>query len=50
MDRDCPVCRSKHNASLEKKIAVAGRYLIIHKKLSKGVDRDLLFGCDDPSL
>ena len=31
-DRECPVCLSKHNASLEKRVVVAGKYLIIHLK------------------
>ena len=29
LDRECPVCLSKHNASLEKRVVVAGKYLII---------------------
>ena len=31
-NRDCPVCLSKHNASLEKRVVVAGKYLIINLK------------------
>ena len=36
LDRECPVCFSKHNASLEKRVVVAaGKYLIIQfKKIS----------------
>ena len=29
LDRECPVCLSKHNAFLEKRVVVAGKYLII---------------------
>ena len=29
LDRECAVCLSKHNASLEKRVVVAGKYLII---------------------
>ena len=32
LDRECPVCLSKHNASLEKRVVVAGKYVIIHLK------------------
>ena len=32
LDRECPVCFSKHNASLEKTVVVAGKYLIIQLK------------------
>ena len=32
LDRECPVCLSKHNASLKKRVVVAGKYLIIHLK------------------
>ena len=32
LDRECPVCFSKHNASLEKRVVVAGKYLIIQLK------------------
>ena len=32
LDRECPVCLSKHNASLEKRVVAAGKYLIIHLK------------------
>ena len=32
LNRECPVCLSKHNASLEKRVVVAGKYLIIHLK------------------
>ena len=32
LDHECPVCLSKHNASLEKRVVVAGKYLIIHLK------------------
>ena len=32
-NRDCPVCLSKHNASLEKRVVVAGKYLIINLKI-----------------
>ena len=28
-NRDCPVCLSKHNASLEKRVVVAGKYLLL---------------------
>ena len=31
-NRDCPVFLSKHNASLEKRVVVAGKYLIINLK------------------
>ena len=31
-DRDCPFCLSKHDASLEKRVAVVGRYLIVQLK------------------
>ena len=31
-NRDCPVCLSKHNTSLEKRVVVAGKYLIINLK------------------
>ena len=32
LNRECPVCLSKHNASLEKRVVVAGKYVIIHLK------------------
>ena len=32
LDCECPVCLYKHNASLEKRVVVAGKYLIIHLK------------------
>ena len=32
LNRDCPVCLSKHNASLEKRVVVAGKYVLIHLK------------------
>ena len=32
-NRDCPVCLSDHNASLEKRVVVAGKYLIINLKI-----------------
>ena len=32
LDRECPVCLSKQNASLEKRVVVAGKYLIIQLK------------------
>ena len=30
--RECPVCLSKHNASLGKRVVVAVKYIIIHLK------------------
>ena len=35
LNRECPVCLSKHNASLEKRVVVAGKYIIIHLKRYK---------------
>ena len=32
LDRECPVCLSKRNASLEKRVVAAGKYLIVHLK------------------
>ena len=32
LNRECPVCLSKQNASLEKRVVVAGKYVIIHLK------------------
>ena len=32
LNRECPVCLSKHNACLEKRMLVAGKYVIIHLK------------------
>ena len=32
LNSECPVCLSKHNASLEKRVVVAGKYVIIHLK------------------
>ena len=32
LDRECPVCFSKHNASLEKKVVIVGKYFIIQLK------------------
>ena len=32
LNRECPVCLSKHNASLEKRVVVAGKYVVIHLK------------------
>ena len=32
LNRECPVCLSRHNASLEKRVVVAGKYVIIQLK------------------
>ena len=32
LNHECPVCLSKQNASLEKRVVVAGKYVIIHLK------------------
>ena len=32
LNHKCPVCLSKPNASLEKRVVVAGKYVIIHLK------------------
>ena len=32
LNRECPVCLSKQNASLENRVVVAGKYVIIHLK------------------
>ena len=32
LNRECPVCLSKQNGSLEKRVVVAGKYVIIHLK------------------
>ena len=32
LNRECLVCLSKHNASLEKRVVVAGKYVILHLK------------------
>ena len=30
LDRECPVCLSKHNAYLKKRVVVAGKYLVVN--------------------